>query len=122
MTTNVSNANVATNNSMACNPYGLSGMANDYFGSQIFGNTPSVFGGINATRFSTAPNDLASQLVQEHAGAMGYGMPTMQDFYTATQIANMFSNDPALLSPYTSFTQNDIFAQQYMLGNGQFFA
>ena len=125
MATNVSTTNTTTTNSMTYNPYGLSGMSNDFFGSQIFGNTPSIFGGANNPRFTKAPNDLASQLVQEHAGAMGnmgYGAPTMQDFYTATQIANMFSNNPAVLSPYTSFTQNDIFAQQYMFGNGQFVA
>lgn len=97
-------------------------MANDYFGSQIFGSNPFGYQQ-NQPRFTTASNDFASLLVQQHAGAANVQTaPTMQDYVYATQIANMFANQTAMLSPYTSFTQNDIFAQQampFMFNNGQ---
>jgi len=125
MTTNVSsNVGVNTNVTATMNPYSFMNtpMANDVFGSQIFGSNP--FNYQQQPTFTTPPNDLASALVQQAVGANGTsGAPTMQDYYQATQVANMFMNPSNMtMSPYTSFTQNDIFAQQampMMFNNGQ---
>lgn len=110
-------ANVSSANAKANNMYGLSygpSMSNDYFGSQVFGNNTMNFQGNSAT-FSTQPNDLASALVQQYAGATNStGQLTAQSYAMANQIANMYtSNIPSLFSN-TSFVQNDIFAQQAM--------
>lgn len=116
MTTNISAANVT-------NPYTMS-MANDYFGAQVFGTNP--FGTQPQYNFGGNPNDIASALVQQYAYSNGATAPTMQDYAMATQIADMYSNpNMAMISPYTSFTQSDIFAQQampFMFNNGQAFA
>ncbi|DAA96524.1 TPA: hypothetical protein CPT80_04275 [Candidatus Gastranaerophilales bacterium HUM_9] len=97
-------------------------MANDVFGSQVFGSNP--FGYQQQPTFTTAPNDLASALVQQAVGGSATNSaPTIQDYYQATQVANMFMNPNSMsMSPYTSYTQNDIFAQQampLMFNNGQ---
>ncbi len=116
MTTNISATNFT-------NPYTMT-MANDYFGSQVFGANP--FGAQPQYSFEGAPNDVASALVQQYAYSTGGTAPTMQDYAMATQIADMYSNpNMAMISPYTSFTQSDIFAQQampFMFNNGQAFA
>ena len=97
------------------NPYGLNlSMANDYFGSQYFG---SVFNrASNSPSFlSQAPRNSASALLQAYAKANGganIGAPTAQDYYLATQIANQFANNQYMISPYSSFFQNDMFAQK----------
>lgn len=123
MTANVSPA--LTNGYNTNNIYaqiGQPSMANDFWGSQIFGTNPFGYQQ-NQPMFTSEPNDLASLLVQQHAGASNVQTaPTMQDYMYATQVANMFANQTAMLSPYTSFTQNDIFAQQtfpMMFNNGQ---
>jgi D-alanyl-D-alanine carboxypeptidase len=93
--------------------------ANDYFGSQIFGQNGSVFQS-NQTTFTQAPNDLASSLIQQHAAAnsTGYSGVTAQDYIKAQQIANMFSNSTSsYISPYTSYSNNDYFAQQLFSNN-----
>lgn len=135
MTTNVSsnvaNPTVATSNvtpqAATMNQYSFmdTSMANDVFGAQIFGNNP--FDYQQSPVFTSAPNDLASALVQQAvAGNSTSGAPTMQDYYQASQVANMFMNPSNMsMSPYTSYTQNDIFAQQampMMFNNGQAFA
>lgn len=127
MTTNVSSnvgATTNVNSTVSMNPYSFMNtpMANDVFGSQIFGNNP--FGYKQQPKFTTPPNDLASALVQQAVGAnVVNSAPTMQDYYQASQVANMFMNPSNMsMSPYTSFTQNDIFAQQtmpMMFNNGQ---
>ena len=127
MTTNVSSnvgATTNVNSTVSMNPYSFMNtpMANDVFGSQIFGNNP--FGYQQQPKFTTPPNDLASALVQQAVGAnVANSAPTMQDYYQASQVANMFMNPSSMsMSPYTSFTQNDIFAQQampLMFNNGQ---
>ena len=127
MTTNVSSnvgATTNVNSTVSMNPYSFMNtpMANDVFGSQIFGNNP--FGYQQQPKFTTPPNDLASALVQQAVGAnVANSAPTMQDYYQASQVANMFMNPSSMsMSPYTSFTQNDIFAQQtmpMMFNNGQ---
>ena len=38
--------------------------------------------------------------------------PTVQDYYTATQIANVFANNTPLINPNTNFFEKDMFAQQ----------
>lgn len=127
MTTNVSSnvgATTNVNSTVSMNPYSFMNtpMANDVFGSQIFGNNP--FSYQQQPKFTTPPNDLASALVQQAVGAnVANSAPTMQDYYQASQVANMFMNPSNMsMSPYTSFTQNDIFAQQtmpWMFNNGQ---
>lgn len=121
MTVNLSSGTISTNTNMCTNMYGTT-MANDYFGTQVFGSNPFGFQQPQVA-FTTAPNDLASMLIQQHANSSNASSaPTMQDYVSATQIANMFSNQNATLAPYTSFTQNDIFAQQsfpMMFNNGQ---
>ena len=111
------NAITATNavTSQAVNPYGANpSMANDLFGSQYFG---TVFNSAsNSPSFmSKAPRNSASALLHAYANANGgtnIGAPTMQDYYLATQIANQFANNQYLISPYSSFFQNDAFAQK----------
>lgn len=121
MTVNVS-SNAANSTANMYTTSFVPQMANDYFGSQVFGSNPFGYQQ-NRPNFTSAPNDLASSLVQQYAGANNaQAAPTMQDYVYATQVANMFANQTATLSPYTSFTQNDIFAQQampFMFNNGQ---
>lgn len=112
-------ANMSSVNAYANNMYGLSfgpSMANDYFGSQVFGNN-SMNVQSSGPVFTKAPNDLASYLIQQHAAANNVtvqSQPTWQNYAMATQIADMYtSNIPPLFSG-TSFMQNDIFAQQAM--------
>lgn len=99
-------------------------MANDYFGSQVFGTNPFGYQQQSAPIFESAPNNIASALVQEYANSQyTSSIPTLQDYAQATQIANMFAGQNAMMTPYTSFTQNDIFAQQtmpYLFNNGQY--
>lgn len=101
-------------------------MANDYFGSQIFGSNPFGFQQQNQVCFTQAPNDLASFIIQQHASTNNASSAlTMQDYVYATQVANMFAGQNAAMTPYTSFTQNDILAQQAMpllFNNGQYIA
>ena len=111
-------------------------MANDYFGSQAFGNdtatqsqpvaqeTPSVF--------ITEPTNEASAVLQTYMNETNSAdqkqqntnntqnatqtnnIPpaTMQDYIAATQIANQFANsNDILISPYDAYHQNDFFAQ-----------
>ena len=121
MAVNVTSGTTSTNANMYTNSF-VPQMSNDFFGSQIFGSNPFGFQQ-NQPAFTSGPNDLASLLVQQATASNNVSTaPTMQDYVYATQVANMFSNQTAMLSPYTSFTQNDIFAQQafpMMFNNGQ---
>lgn len=117
-------------------------MANDYFGSQAFGeniyNTSAQTTAQTTSQASTPtiqdiygqPDNIASALLQSYISAksgstnsssaassvitssQSQTMPTIQDYYYATQIANQFGNQTPLISPYSSYTQTDYFAQQ----------
>ena len=102
-------------------------MANDFFGTQIFGN--NVYNKPQQQTY-TAPTNTASLILQNHINANSTAQtesntpPTMEDYALATQIANMYSgaNTPALLQN-NHFISNDIFAQQvyppFSMNNGQ---
>lgn len=117
-------------------------MATDFFGSQAFGknsiNYNVPFTGMTQAQTQYTfkePVSIADALVQQHyysnnPAAMAAATaqspqitqtgttyaakaaPTAQDYYLATQIANQFANNQYLISPNTSFFQNDMFAKQ----------
>lgn len=47
-------------------------------------------------------------------------MPTAQDYFLATQIANQFANMNTLSSPYTSYSERDYFAQSTFDPRGEY--
>ena len=95
-------------------------MANDFFGAQAFGGGFQVNPAQQVSFLGQGNGSLASNILQEYCLSQGgCGMtsaglrtPTMQDYYMASQVANMFANNTPLLSSTTSFTNTDLFAQQ----------
>lgn len=112
MTNNISINSAAT----ATNPYAMntqSSMSNDVFGQKYFSGNPASF----ASQYynQTAPKNRAQSIFQQYmttAGATS-AAPTVQDYYTASQIAGQFPASSQLPAMPTSFMQNDIFAQAY---------
>ena len=111
------------------NPYAIqtSGtMATDFFGSQAFGGNFTGMGQQTPMYNFEPPENIGSALVQQcyaqnNPSFMGgTGGATAQDYYMATQIANQFANNQPLISPYDSFFQSDMFAQQLVPQNNQY--
>lgn len=127
---------------------GQASMANDFFGSQAFGHslyaTPQNFGNLQAypqavttqsvPNLDAASGSVASAILQQYCQAQnsalspayanpaqnaGNRMLTLQDYATATQIANMFSANAPLINPNTNFFQKDMFAQQLIQSQRQ---
>ena len=102
-------------NMAPCMNQSTGAMATDFFGSQAFGNPMQMPA---APSFMTQqPDDVASALVQQNYAQnnpsfMGTAGASMEDYARATQIANQFANCQPLMSPNTSYFQNDYFAQQ----------
>ena len=119
-----------------CGALSQTSMANDFFGSQAFGvqfpnvksNTPvkenvkiEGSGTLESAIFQQylANQNGSANVEQQVQPAQPLRTPTVQDYYMATQIANMFASDVPLISNSTSFTQNDFFAQRQFLQNNQ---
>ncbi len=134
-TTNAANA-VNTQTIYQQNPYltmSQTSMANDFFGSQAFGTTPifaqaqvgTVTPSINKLgegsgslasiilqNYYASKNGISGSAIQNNQAANFMRTPTVQDYYTATQIANVFANNTPLINPNTNFFEKDMFAQQ----------
>ncbi|MCR5266343.1 MAG: hypothetical protein K6E29_07095 [Cyanobacteria bacterium RUI128] len=93
------------------NPYANMGtsMANDFFGAQLFGTNPA---GYNQP-INPNPTNAASAILAQYQATAGGGN-YMDDYALAMTVANQMSQgaNNVLMSPYTSFTENDIFAGQ----------
>lgn len=126
MVTNVQAYNYAGTQGSQQFPNFAPAMANDFFGSQIFGGV-----GYNQQQPTyTPPTNAASAILQQYmyetnaSQGVNNTPPTMEDYAMATQIANMYSgaNTPSLFQN-NHFMQNDIFAQQvfppFTMNNGQ---
>jgi len=102
----------------AFNPYysTQTSFSNDIFGSKYFDKSPMGRKMAATPDFMKEnPKNMAQALLQQHyatnGGAKMNAAPTAQDYYVASQIANMFPASNYLPAPTTSFMQNDIFAQ-----------
>lgn len=99
------------------NPYfGQTGMAHDFFGSQIFGSSNYIPQGQkqDVSFLQNPPENVAQAVLHQFCAANGVnrsGAPTAQDYYTASQIASMFSANNPLPMQNTSFVDRDFFAQ-----------
>lgn len=128
-----------TTNMAYQNPYMTSSqttMGNDYFGSQVFGGNynQSVQNSVQEQPQQQAiagSGTLASNIFQEFLAAQNGSSkqlqttpfppqtapttgrtPTVQDYYMASQVANMFAGNTPLIYKNTNFTDTDFFAQQ----------
>ena len=115
--TSVSATTAATTQNQYFNPLGTTNtMSTDFFGSQVFGNGIFNPASTSPSFMKETPKNSASALLhnyyQTNGGANPTGAATMQDYYIASQIANQFANNSYLISPYSSFFQNDFLAQQ----------
>lgn len=102
------------------NPYAgmfQASMANDFFGSQVFGTNP-----VNYNRpINSNPTNAASAILAQYQMSTGGGSSNyMDDYILATTVANQMSGgaNNVLLSTYTNFSQNDIFANQLFGATG----
>jgi len=103
------------------NPYtGMStGMAHDFFGSQIFGTSDyniSQGQNKNYSFLQEPPQNEAQAVLYQYLASQGatagsIGGPSPKAYFQASQIASMFSNKNQMPMQNTSFTQNDVFAQ-----------
>lgn len=111
----------ATSNTQQCNsmydPYGgmfKPSMANDFLGQQIFGNS-GMFPQSVPVQMNSQPRNIASAILQQYKIANGCatGSNYLQNYYTASMIANQMSQMGNILySPSSDFVKNDIFASQ----------
>ena len=110
----------ATSNTQQKNSYDPYGgmfkpsMAGDFLGRQIFGPGGMLPQSVPA-QTNTQPTNTASAILQQYRTATGAtsGNNYMQNYMQAVNIANQMSQyGNTLYSPYTGFTQGDIFASR----------
>ena len=94
-------------------------MANDFFGSRHFGQNSSNYQ--NNQQVTITPRNEATALLAQYQTAQSGNY--MNSYAAGTMIANQFSGSCGdFFSPYTSFTEGDIFASQRFGPGGYGFA
>lgn len=138
--TNVATTNSYATSNNNNNAFGLPTsptMANDFFGSQAFSDNfavqypPNSQESTNVFTTPSEPQNNASAILQTYMNEsttsqnqqyshnqinnnskVNYTPATLQDYMTATQIANQFANaNNYLISPYDAYHQRDFLAQ-----------